>query len=139
MTPSLIPAFLAILGLQLVGEAVGRGLHLPVPGPVLGMALMVAGLVLSPRFVALVRPVARGILDNLLVLFVPAGVGAAMQFATLGERVFPILLAVVLSTLLAIVAGVLTFVAVARLTGNADDEPELAPLTKAPLKAEDRA
>ncbi len=124
----MIPAFLAILAFQLAGEALSHALRLPVPGPVIGMALMVGALVASPRFVALVRPVAQGILDNLLILFVPAGVGAAMQLAGLGGQTLAVMLAVVVSTLLAIVAGVLTFAGVARLTGNIDGEPALQPL-----------
>ena len=126
----MIPALLAILAFQLAGEVISHGLHLPIPGPVLGMALMVGALALSPRFVALVRPVAQGILDNLLILFVPAGVGAAVQFVSLGPQTLPVVLAVVVSTLLAIVAGVLTFAGIARLTGNLDDEPTLQPVGK---------
>lgn len=119
---TMIPALLVILVCQLAGEALSRALHVPVPGPVMGMVLMVAGLMLSPRLVALVRPVAQNILGNLLILFVPAGVGAAGQLTTLGERAVPVMLAVVASTILAIIAGAMTFVAVARLTGNPDDE-----------------
>lgn len=118
----MIPALLVILVCQLAGEAASRALHLPVPGPVLGMVLMTIGLSVSPRLVDLVRPVARGILDNLLLLFVPAGVGAAIQLAGLGARTGMIVLAVVVSTVLALVAGVLAFVAVARLTGDDGDE-----------------
>lgn len=118
----MIPALLAILICQLAGEAAVRATGLPVPGPVLGMALMLVGLRLSPRLRDLVRPVAEGILRNLLLLFVPAGVGAAGHVLTLGAQTAPILLAVALSTVLAMTAGVLTFTAVARLTGNRDEE-----------------
>ena len=116
----MIPALLVILACQLVGEGVARALHLPVPGPVLGMVLMVAGLTFSPRLVALVRPVAQGILTNLLILFVPAGVGAAGHLTTLGASTLPVVLAVVVSTVLAIAAGAMTFAVVARVTGNVD-------------------
>ncbi|MFT4150783.1 MAG: CidA/LrgA family protein [Paracoccaceae bacterium] len=121
----MIPAFLVILACQLAGEAVSRAVHLPVPGPVLGMVLMVVGLSASPRLVALVRPVAQGILSNLLILFVPAGVGAAGHLATLGGQTLPVVLAVIVSTILAIAAGSLTFAAVARATGNTDDGEDM--------------
>lgn len=117
----MIPALLAILLCHLAGETVARALHLPVPGPVLGMALMLAGLRFSPRLRDLVRPVAEGILRNLLLLFVPAGVGAAGHLVTMGGNTVAILTAVFVSTVLAITAGALTFAAVARLTGNADE------------------
>lgn len=118
----MIPGLLVILGCQLVGEIVSHGLHLPIPGPVLGMLLLVAGLSLSPPLVALVRPVVKGILDNLLLLFVPAGVGAGVQLVGMGMQIPLVLLAVVVSTVLAIAAGALTFALVARVTGNSDDE-----------------
>lgn len=118
----MIPALLAILICQLIGETLARATALPVPGPVLGMALMLAALRLSPRLQALVRPVAEGILRNLLLLFVPAGVGAALQFTALGAATGPVLAAVALSTVLAIAAGAGTFALIARATGNRDDE-----------------
>lgn len=119
----MIPALLVILLCQLAGEASVRAAGLPVPGPVLGMALMLAGLRLSVRLRDLVRPVAEGILRNLLLLFVPAGVGAAGHLTTMGANTLPILTAVFVSTVLAITAGALTFAAVARLTGNRDEDP----------------
>ncbi|MDO8885158.1 CidA/LrgA family protein, partial [Pseudotabrizicola sp.] len=96
-------------------------LSLPLPGPVLGMVLMLAALNASPRFAALIRPTAQGILSHLSLLFVPAGVGVVGHFATLGTQTAAILLAVVGSTILAITAGALTFALVARLTGSRDD------------------
>ncbi|MEZ5798981.1 MAG: CidA/LrgA family protein [Paracoccaceae bacterium] len=116
----MIPAFLLILACQLTGEVTTRMAGLPVPGPVLGMALMLAGLRLSPRMRDTVRPVADGILRNLLLLFVPAGVGAAGHLTTMGANTLPIIAAVVLSTLLAITAGALAFKAAARLAGTQD-------------------
>jgi putative effector of murein hydrolase LrgA (UPF0299 family) len=113
----MIQAFLVILTCQLIGEVTTRATGLPVPGPVLGMALMLLGLRLSPWVQQTVRPVAEGILRNLLLLFVPAGVGAALQVPTLGANALPIVIAVVVSTILAIAAGALTFRAVAALTG----------------------
>ena len=118
----MIPALLAILACQLAGEVAIRASGLPVPGPVLGMALMLAGLIASPQLRNLVRPVAEGILRNLLLLFVPAGVGAAGHLVTLGSNTLPILAAVFASTVLAIIVGALAFAATARLTGNADED-----------------
>ncbi|MFN4130129.1 MAG: CidA/LrgA family protein [Paracoccaceae bacterium] len=117
----MLHALIAILTLQLLGEAAARALSLPLPGPVLGMILMLAALVASPRFAALIRPTAQGILSHLSLLFVPAGVGVVGHFATLGNQAAAILLAVVVSTILAITVGALTFAAVARLTGSRDD------------------
>lgn len=134
----MIAALLAILACQLIGEVVTYGLHLPIPGPVLGMLLLAAGFAVSPRLVALVQPVARAILDNLLILFVPAGVGAAIQLTGLGSQTFPVLLAVFASTVLAIIVGAAVFAGVARLVGNVDDAPDLTPVSK-DLAPEDKS
>ena len=117
----MLHALIAILTLQLVGETAARSLSLPLPGPVLGMVLMLVGLVASPRFAAMVRPTAQGILTHLSLLFVPAGVGVVGHFATLGDQTAAIALAVVGSTVLAISVGALTFALVARLTGAQGD------------------
>lgn len=116
----MIPALIALLLAQLAGEAATRALGLPVPGPVLGMLLLLAGFALSPRLRETVRPLAQGILGHLSLLFVPAGVGVVGHLGTLGAQGLPILLALVVSTLLAIAVGALTFATVARRTGSAE-------------------
>ncbi|MBN2631752.1 MAG: CidA/LrgA family protein [Rhodobacteraceae bacterium] len=117
----MLHALTALLLCQLVGEAATRSLSLPLPGPVLGLVLMLALLVSFPRFAALMRPVAQGILAHLSLLFVPAGVGVVGHLATLGGQTMALMLAVVGSTVLSIAAGAVTFAAVARLTGARDD------------------
>lgn len=117
----MLHALILILICQLLGELAARALGLPLPGPVLGMVLLLAALVALPRLGVMVRPVAQGILAHLSLLFVPAGVGVVGHIATLGGQTGAILLAVVVSTVLAITVGALTFAAVARLTGSQDD------------------
>ncbi len=114
----MIAAILALLTCQLAGEATSRALGLPLPGPVLGMLLMMLGFALIPGLLDLVRPVAQSLLANLSLLFVPAGVGIVGHLDRLGGQLLPILTAIVLSTILAIGVGALTFAAVARLTGT---------------------
>jgi holin-like protein len=114
----MIHALIAILFCQLAGEAAARSLGLPVPGPVLGMVLMLAGLAASARLRDLIRPVAQGLLAHLSLLFVPAGVGVIGHLDRLGGQGAGLILALIASTVLAIAAGALTFAAVARLTGG---------------------
>jgi putative effector of murein hydrolase LrgA (UPF0299 family) len=116
----MIPAILALLACQLAGEAATRALTLPLPGPVLGMILMMAGLAVFPGLPTRVRPVAQSLLANLSLLFVPAGVGIVGHLDRLGNQLPPILAAILLSTVLAIAVGALTFAAVARLTGPSE-------------------
>lgn len=118
----MIPALAIILLFQLGGEVVSRGLGLPVPGPVVGMVALVAAFALSPRLAALVRPVAQGLLAHLSLLFVPAGVGVVAHLDILRAAGPALLAALVVSTVLAIAVGALTFAAVAQLTeGRGDD------------------
>ncbi|MCB5408648.1 CidA/LrgA family protein [Pseudogemmobacter sp. CC-YST710] len=119
----MIVAIIALLCCQLAGEIVSRSLGLPLPGPVAGMGLLLAGLMVSERLRNAVRPVAETILGNMMLLFVPAGVGAALQLPKLGAATWPLVLAVLVSTLAAIAVGALSFTLVARLTGNHDEAP----------------
>ncbi|SDW91661.1 CidA/LrgA family protein [Roseicitreum antarcticum] len=116
----MIHALTVILICQLLGEVGSRALALPVPGPVLGMALLLVGFIASPRLAELVRPTGEGILRHLTLLFVPAGVGVVGHLGTLAAYGPVVALALIGSTVLAIAVGALVFVAVARLTGNAD-------------------
>ena len=117
----MIHALLALLLCQLAGEAAARVLSAPLPGPVIGMLLMLALFMLSNRFAEFMRPTSQAILANLSLLFVPAGVGVVGHVSTLGAQAVSLLIAVVASTILAIAAGAGAFVVVARLTGAADE------------------
>ena len=66
----MIQALSLLLLFQLGGEAASRAASLPIPGPVLGMVALTLALALSPRLMALMRPLAEGILAHLSLLFV---------------------------------------------------------------------
>ena len=114
-------ALLVILTAQILGEFVARAAGLPLPGPVLGMIFVLGLLVAVPQLRETLRTVAQTLLSHLSLLFVPAGAGVVGHLATLGDSTVAILLAIVVSAVLAIAAGALTFVGVARLTGSKDD------------------
>ena len=109
-----------ILTLQLVGEITTRSLGLPLPGPVVGMVYFVILMSIVPGLADKVRGTAMGLLAHLSLLFVPAGVGVVRHLQVLGENTILVLAIVVLSTILAISAGALAFVMVARATGSTD-------------------
>ena len=112
--------FTILLLLQLGGEVLARGLHLAVPGPVVGLAGLFVLLLLRPGLAARMAPTANGLLAHLSLLFVPAGVGVTRHLDTFGADGPALLAALVLSTGLAILAAVGAFLAVARLTGAHD-------------------
>jgi holin-like protein len=87
---------------QLAGEAAVQAAHLPVPGPVAGMALLFAGLVLNGRVPDGLGAVANALLSNLSLLFVPAGVGIMLHFKLLEGDWLPLSAALIVSTLLTI-------------------------------------
>jgi putative effector of murein hydrolase LrgA (UPF0299 family) len=116
----MIPALTLLLMCQLAGEVIARGLGLSVPGPVIGMGLIVALFLVVPRAADAVRPAAAVLLGNLSLLFVPAGVGIVGHLDRLGAQGVAILTAIVVSTVLAMAVGALVFVAVARLMGLQD-------------------
>ncbi len=133
----MVLGFAILLVCQLLGEIASRGLGLPIPGPVLGLVLLVVGLAVwgrtrSDAEVA-ASPVARvgdGLLGNLGLLFVPAGVGVIQYGGLLKAQALSLTLAVVGSTALTLVVTVLVFVGVSRLIGQsrADEVPAEAPL-----------
>jgi holin-like protein len=117
---TMIHSLTVILLCQLVGEVVSRALAIPVPGPVIGMLLLVGLFIASPKVAALVRPTADGILRHLSLLFVPAGVGVVGHLNTLGDQGVSVALALVGSTVASIAVGAFVFVAVAKLTERPD-------------------
>ena len=96
-------SFGILLLAQLAGEALHRALRLPLPGPVLGMALLALVLLLRKRAPdeALVKT-SNGLLRWLGLLFVPAGAGVVANLGLLRAAWLPIAVALVVSTLLTI-------------------------------------
>ena len=88
---------------QLAGEALARMLAAPVPGPVVGMVILLAGLAVAGGPSDALRRAGTGLLHHLPLFFVPAGVGLIAHGARLRADWFPILLAIVGSTLLTMV------------------------------------
>ncbi len=104
----MIEAIATLLVYQLIGETLAFSLGLPVPGPVIGLALLLVTLALRPTLLARVKATATTLLSHLSLLFVPAGVGVMVHFARLSDEGVAIVAAVVGSTLLAIVATAAT-------------------------------
>jgi len=110
-----------IFSCQLAGELIVQFFGLPLPGPVVGVVLLFAFLVLNRRFgkasqkldasgipVELAK-VGDALLSNLSLLFVPAGVGIMVHFSLLKNDWLPLSAAILGSTLLtvAVTAGLM--------------------------------
>ena len=107
---------------QLAGELFIAATGLPVPGPVVGMALLFTGLLLRGAIPAELGQVADALISHLSLLFVPAGVGVMVHARLIGSELVPISAALIVSTVLTIaVTGVLMARLGRRRTGAAGD------------------
>lgn len=86
-----------LLACQSVGEILSRLVPLGLPGPVLGMLLLL-GLLNWPAVRAPVEAVAEALLAHLSLLFVPVGVGVITHLDLLAHYGFRLLLVLVVST-----------------------------------------
>jgi len=117
---AILHALALLLAFQLIGEAATFALALPVPGPVLGMTLLLGALALRRDLLARLRPTASTLLTHLSLLFVPAGVGVMVHGARLAEEGLAIVVAMVVSTVLALAATALTVRALLRDDGKSE-------------------
>ena len=104
-----LSGFTWLLLFQCAGEALVRLAGLPIPGPVAGMALLFAALLLRGKAPRALAAAAGGLGQHLSLLFVPAGVGVMMYVGQVAAEWLPILVALVVSTVLAMAATALTF------------------------------
>ncbi|MFL6648552.1 MAG: CidA/LrgA family protein [Sulfurifustaceae bacterium] len=101
-------ALTLLLSFQLAGEALSQAFALPIPGPVVGMALLFAAIAQPRMRSEHLRQTAQNLLQHLSLLFVPAGVGVMLHAERVAAEWLPIASALVLSTWLAIVVTALT-------------------------------
>jgi len=87
-----------LLGLQFVGEGISLAVGLPVPGNVMGMALIVVALMAGIIRIEWVQEAAELILSHMAIFFIPAGVGVMVYFDLIREEWLPIVAGTVLST-----------------------------------------
>jgi holin-like protein len=89
--------FAWLLVLQSAGELLSRGLHLPFPGPVVGMVLLLLALNV-PSVREPVGACADFLLSHLSLLFVPVGVGVMTHLSLVSEYGGRMFIVIVLST-----------------------------------------
>jgi putative effector of murein hydrolase LrgA (UPF0299 family) len=89
--------FAWLLVLQSAGELLSRGLHLPFPGPVVGMVLLLLALNV-PSVREPVGACADFLLSHLSLLFVPVGVGVMTHLSLMSEYGGRMFIAILLST-----------------------------------------
>jgi len=125
----MLKSLATLLVCQLMGEAVTRALALPLPGPVLGLLILLAALFTARRLrrvdASTVDATPLGTVSNSLlavlgVLFVPAGVGVIEHLHLLGQQGPALFVTLLVSTALTIMVTVWVFIAMSRLVARGD-------------------
>ncbi|MBW0147300.1 CidA/LrgA family protein [Marinobacter arenosus] len=96
-----------LLVYQLVGEVTVRLAGVPIPGPVLGMVMLFITLWIRGQAPESVEQASSALLSHLSLLFVPAGVGMMAHFNRIADEWIPITFALLLSTVITMVATAL--------------------------------
>ena len=117
----MLHALTVLLLFQLAGEALTQLFSLPIPGPVLGMLLLFAGLLLRRGVPVAMQATSGTLLANLSLLFVPAGVGVMLHVGRLEEAWLAIGVALLGSTAIAVAVTALAMLGLERLTGRGPD------------------
>ena len=128
----MIASLSLILLCQLAGEVFVRGLGLPMPGPVVGLLLLLVLLLARDRFKVLARGplqqdgvenASRNLLAHLSLLFVPAGVGVVQKLDLIVDHGMAFLGVLVISVLVTLVVTVATFLVASRLMTRKGEQP----------------
>ena len=128
----MIASLSLILLCQLAGEVFVRGLGLPMPGPVVGLLLLLVLLLARDRFKVLARGplqqdgvenASRGMLAHLSLLFVPAGVGVVQKLDLVAEHGIAIIMVLAVSVVVTLLVTVATFLLASRLIAGGRSTP----------------
>ena len=106
----MLRAIFVIFFFQLLGETLKKFFEMRIPGPVIGLILLLITLIFLKRFKTTIVNKLRNdvlntsnyILSYLSLLFVPVGVGVVMHLSYLENNLFKVLVIVFISTILTI-------------------------------------
>lgn len=98
----MLVALTQLLACQLLGEVIAKAFDLAIPGPVIGMGLLLGILLYREQVPESLNSTANGILAHLSLLFVPAGVGVVAHLAILGNEWQAILGSLIGSTVITV-------------------------------------
>lgn len=118
----MLNGFLTLLLCQLLGELLVMATGLPVPGPVVGMVLLLLVLMSLKRTPDSVRLVSEGLLRHLALLYVPAGVGLMVHLEMISQYWLAILVALLVSTFVTLLVTALVFRLLGKFNGPAKGE-----------------
>ena len=110
-------AIFTILVLQLIGEALQKYFNLSIPGPVIGLILMLLTLMMiNSKKLNMLAPLRTNIINTsetllsyLSLLFVPIGVGVVMHLQLLEMQLLRILVVILIGTMSTMIFTSLVF------------------------------
>jgi len=106
----MLRSFFIILLYQLVGETIQKFFNIIIPGPVIGLVLLLITFIFIKKFkdkkvLQIKKDVIKTgniIVSHLSLLFIPIGVGVVMHISYLGENLFQVFAVIVIGTLLTV-------------------------------------
>ena len=106
----MLRSFFIILLYQLVGETLQKFFNIIIPGPVIGLVLLLITFIFIKKFkdkkvLQIKKDVIKTgntIVSHLSLLFIPIGVGVVMHISYLGENLFQVFAVIVIGTLLTV-------------------------------------
>ena len=119
----MVHALCLLIGAQLAGTFLTDVLNLPVPGPVIGLLLLLIWLTAGGRVPADLGAVADGFIRYLPVLFVPAAVGLVQHLDLLSAFGTVLFVIIFVSTFTGLIVAAFVFSLVAaKLSPPTQDE-----------------
>jgi holin-like protein len=95
---------------QLLGEAIQKIFEINIPGPVIGLILLLLSFIIfskkltwSKKIIKEISVTSNQIISYLSLLFVPIGVGVVMHIDYLGDNLFKIFSIIIIGTLATLV------------------------------------
>jgi len=95
---------------QLLGEAIQKIFEINIPGPVIGLILLLLSFIIfskklthSKKIIKEISVTSNQIINYLSLLFVPIGVGVVMHINYLGDNLFKIFIIIIIATLATLV------------------------------------
>ncbi len=114
-------AFGVLAGLDAAGGAIARATHVPVPGTVIGLLLLLGGFTALGGVPAPMEELARLLIGHLNLLYIPAAVGVVAYASLVRRDAWPIVVALVGSAIVGLAVTGWTFQIVERRAAGGRD------------------
>ena len=104
-----------IIGIYLLGEFLCNILHLPIPGSILGMLLLLAALSLKLIHVEQLKQTVDFFLEHITFFLIPSGVSIMVTYQVVLDKLIPFFIVNIVATLLVLIATGYTIQAAGRM------------------------